>query len=140
MSGTLNITFKIQGVVDGVYYEFGDIYGPTTISTSADVVLPGNTVAVTAAGTGQQVASFSAAPALVAIYTEVAGSLSWGGATGADNSSVNLRAGSIFFIPTGVTTVDAASAELRSEAADADITQVWFDADSDGHVRVFAAR
>lgn len=139
MSSTMTGTLTLRGLVNGELYQIGNIYNGFTFTLSADVFTKAE-VDVTAAGTAEQIAAIGTEAIFIVVIPEVAGVLSWGGATAADNSSIRCVAGVPVLLPSGDTTVYAATNETRAEGADAAITALWFDADADGQVRVFIGR
>jgi pyruvate carboxylase len=132
-------TFTLRGVVNGKLYEIGKPYDSFTISLTGDVITMAET-AVTLAGTAEQIAAIGTEALFIVVIPEMAGTLSWGGATAADNSSIRCIANVPVFLPSGDTTEYAATNETRAEGADAAITALYYDADVDGQVRVFIGR
>ena len=140
MAATAVVTLKIEVLSDDKFYQVERDSRSFSYTISGNVVSLGN-VAVLAASTAQQIASFSAAPTFLYVLPDVAGTLAWGGSTGADNASIECAAGKpILLAGVGQLTADAASAETRAEASAVDITQLWFDADSNGEVFIAAFR
>lgn len=135
MASTFNCRVIIEGVLNGRLVEAGTkVHSPFAISTSADTYQEID-FACTGASGGQQIATFTATPVLIYVNPRVAGMLSWRGTADGDNSSVYLTANSHFLIPGGTTTASAATPELRCEGTPVQaITQLWFDAGSDGKI------
>lgn len=139
MAGTFNGTFFGEILVNGNLRKVGSKWDPFTLATSADVVLDSD-VDVTAASGGQLLSTFGSVPLCVIVIPEVAGSLSWASVTETNNSAIDLRAGWPFILPTGTMPDYNTTTETRSEASSSNIVNIYFDADTDGQVRVIALR
>jgi len=142
MASTFTLFFNLSGVLGSKLEHIGELYAPYTISTSADIisdrivsVADTTFTEVCSIGSGDHLASAVA----IVIIPSTAGMLTWEGASGADNSALQMRAGIPFILPTGNTAPYQTTSSNRSDETAAAITSIGFYQASGGAatVRVF---